>query len=59
MHGLVQSQAQAAAARELSAAKAALENGLYGAQEAYEAAYLKHRKALQEYIDPFKLKYAW
>lgn len=59
MHGLVQSQAVTVAAQELSAAKSALAAGKPGADELVTAMKVNYQKALQEYIDPFKVKYNW
>lgn len=59
MHGLIQSQAHAQAARMLSAARAAQRMGLPGADALVEYEHKNYRKALQEYIDPFKLYRTW
>lgn len=71
--GLRQSQAHAVAARATSAARAHLRELNYAAEQgadidaneflaairAVEAAKAAERKALQEYIDPFKVKRQW
>lgn len=57
--GLVQSQAHAEAAREHSAAKALLASGAPGAEELVASTHTKLRKALQAYIDPFKVHRQW
>jgi tRNA1(Val) A37 N6-methylase TrmN6 len=59
MHGLIQSQAHAKAARMLSAARAAQRMGLPGADELVTYEKANYRKALQEYIDPFKIHRVW
>jgi hypothetical protein len=59
MHGLIQSQAHARAARMLSAARAAQRMGLPGADALVEYEHKNYRKALQEYIDPFKIHRTW
>lgn len=59
MHGLIQSQAHAQAARMLSAARAAQRMGLPGAEALVEYEHKRYRKALQGYIDPFKRERAW
>lgn len=58
-HGLDQSQAHAKAARELSAARAVQRAGIEGADALVEVVHAKYRKALQEYIDPFKIHRNW
>lgn len=70
--GLRQSQAHAEAARATSEARAHLRELNYAAEQgadvafdiedaksAVEAAKAAERKALQEYIDPFKVKRQW
>lgn len=70
--GLRQSQAHAEAARATSEARAHLRELTYAAEQgadvafdiedaksAVEAAKAAERKALQEYIDPFKVKRQW
>ena len=59
MHGLVQSQAVTKAAQELSAARWAKARDYIGADEVVKVAKAKYYKALQEYIDPFKVKRNW
>lgn len=59
VHGLDQSQAQADAARELSAAKVVAKQGLAGADALLAEKKVQYRKALQEYIDPFKIYRDW
>lgn len=59
MHGLIQSQAHAQAARKLSAARAAQRMGLPGADALVAYEHKNYRKALQEYIDPFKIYRTW
>lgn len=50
---------QAKVAKEFDAAKVALRMGLPGAEELVEHVHKKYRKALQEYIDPFKVNRNW
>lgn len=59
MHGLVQSQAVTKAAQELSAARLVQARGYEGADEVVRMAKAKYYKALQEYVDPFKVKRNW
>lgn len=57
--GLVQSEAHASVARELSAARGLVVDGVPGAVELVAEVKVRYRKALQEYIDPFKVYRQW